>query len=275
MSGDPYENGEYVDEWGCRFVNIHRGIIGEVKEPLIEGEEWEDIDKLKPPAEMLNIDKEGVVSFCRQSEKFVIGGTCPRPWERLQFVRGTENLYIDLALKREGMFDALKTLHQFYCDELEAWGKTDVDGLMFMDDWGSQQSLLINPNDWVAIFKPLYKDYIDIAHTHNKKALMHSDGYILSIIPYLIELGLDAVNSQIFCMGVDKLEQFKGKITFWGEIDRQHLLPNGSLEDIAAAVKEVKKSLWSEGGCIAQCEFGPGANPDNVYQVFKSWNEVK
>ena len=102
---------------------------------------------------------------------------------------------------------------------------------------------------------------------------MHSDGCILDIIPDLIELGLDAVNSQIFCMGLDKLEQFRGKITFWGEIDRQHILPEGSVEDVKNAVKQVKSSLYDNGGVIAQCEFGPGSRPENVEAVFQQWNE--
>jgi uroporphyrinogen decarboxylase len=46
------------------------------------------------------------------------------------------------------------------------------------------------------------------------------------------------------------------------------------LQEIKEAVKSLKENLWSNGGCIAQCEFGPGANPSNVYNVFKTWNEV-
>ena len=38
-------------------------------------------------------------------------------------------------------------------------------------------------------------------------------------------------------MEFDKLYQFKGQITFWGEIDRQFLLPFGSMDQIAEAVK--------------------------------------
>ena len=75
-------------------------------------------------------------------------------------------------------------------------------------------------------------------------------------------------------MGADKLEQFKGKITFWGEVDRQHLLPNGSVEDIFNAVKSVYESLYQNGGCIAQCEFGAGAKPENVREVFNAWNKL-
>lgn len=103
---------------------------------------------------------------------------------------------------------------------------------------------------------------------------MHSDGHTLRVIPKLIDLGLDALNCQIFCMGAENLKPFKGKLTFWGEIDRQNLLPYGTREDIHQAVKSVYENLWQDGGCIAQCEFGPGASPDNVYQVFKSWEEM-
>ena len=165
-------------------------------------------------------------------------------------------------------------VHDYYCRLLTAWAETDVDGLWHMDDWGAQQSLLISPELWVKLFRPLYRDYIDIAHDHGKKVFMHSDGYIIEIISHLIDLGLDALNSQIFCMGVENLKQFRGKLTFWGEIDRQHLLPEGTTRDIEAAVRRVRENLWQNGGCIAQCEFGPGARPENVYTVFKAWEST-
>jgi uroporphyrinogen-III decarboxylase len=172
------------------------------------------------------------------------------------------------------MIEFMKRLHDFYCRQLTAWAKTDVDALSFMDDWGSQRGLLISPKLWVEYFKPMYRDYIDIAHSHGKKIFMHSDGHILAIYPHLIELGLDAINSQLFCMGLDNLAQFRGKITFWGEIDRQHLLPHGSVEEIDATVKKVYETLWQDGGCIAQLEFGPGCRPENAYQAFKTWDEI-
>ena len=72
-------------------------------------------------------------------------------------------------------------------------------------------------------------------------------------------------------MDMDELEQFKGKITFWGEIDRQHILPNGTVEDVREAVSKVQNHFWANGGVIAQCEFGPGAKPENVRAVFERW----
>lgn len=273
--GDPCEIGEYIDEWGCKFTNIHRGIIGEVKEPLVKDDDWGDADKITIPEGLLSFDINEVNRSCQKNSKFLFANACPRPFEQLQFIRGTADLYMDLMDPPKAMLEFIEKMHDFYCRLLSKWAKTDVDALNMMDDWGSQQSLLINPELWVKYFKPMYKDYIDIAHNHGKKIFMHSDGHILAIIPHLIDLGLDAVNSQIFCMGTDKLKQFKGKITFWGEIDRQHLIPEGTLPEIDQAVKSVYDALWQDGGCIAQCEFGPGGNPDNVYQIYKSWQNLR
>lgn len=269
--GDLHEVGEAYDAWACHFVNYQKGIIGEVKDPIVTDDTWTDTSRVHIPREWLTINVEKINAFCSNTDKFVITGACARPFEQLQFIRGTENLYMDLMFMPEGLKLFIQTMHEFYCELLEKWAETDVDAIMIMDDWGAQNSLLINPKMWVEIFKPLYKDYIDIAHKHGKKIFMHSDGYVLDIYPHLIEMGLDAFNSQVFCMGIDQLEDFAGQITFWGEIDRQHLLPNGTEEDIERAVQEVKAKLWKNGGCIAQCEFGPGANPNNVRKVFQTW----
>lgn len=274
-AGDAYVPGTSVDDWGCEFTSIQEGIIGEVKHPQIASEDWAEYENVHIPREWLSIDKEKINAFCRaNSDRLITCGCCPRPFEQLQFIRGTVNLYMDLMDMPENMEKFLGKMHAFYCELLEAWAETDVDVLNYMDDWGSQQSLLIPPTVWRRVFKPMYKDYIDIAHRHGKKIFMHSDGYTLEIIPDLIELGLDALNTQIFCMGAEKLRPFRGKITFWGEIDRQHLLPYGSEEDIVKAVSGVYENLWENGGCVAQCEFGPGGNPRNVRKVFETWDRL-
>lgn len=272
--GNAYKVGEYIDPWGCRFQNIHEGVIGEVKDPLVEDDDWEDADKITIPYHWLDFDINEVNAGCRNTDKFVFSGCCPRPFEQLQFIRGTANLFCDLLDRPSNMIRFMEKMHTFYCDLMEKWGKTEVDGLRFMDDWGSQRSLLIDPGLWDEIFLPMYRDYIDIAKRYHKKSFMHSDGHTLAIIPRLIDLGLDAINTQIFCVGPEKLEQFKGKITFWGEIDRQHLLVDASVPAVEAAVRDVKDRLWADGGCVAQCEFGPGGKPENVYAVYKTWQEI-
>lgn len=165
-------------------------------------------------------------------------------------------------------------MHDFYKRLLDTWARTDVDGLFFMDDWGTQLNLLISPDTWKALFMPMYRDYSDIAKKYGKKIFFHSDGNIEKIIPYLIDIGIDAVNSQVFCMGPENLAQYQGKITFWGEVDRQNILPYGNKDDVKAAVKRLYNAFWKNGGAIAQCEFGIGADPENVYTVFETWDQL-
>ena len=66
----------------------------------------------------------------------------------------------------------------------------------------------------------------------------------------------------------------KGKITFWGELDRQNLLVHGTREDIIRAVHQVYECFYAEGGVIAQMEFGPGAKPENVMIALEGWNKL-
>lgn len=271
-TGNFHGVGIYIDEWGNVFENLEEGIVGEVKQPVLVT--WDDVEKLRFPTGRLTVDVDQVNAFCRQTDQFVITSAPIRPFETLQFLRGSENLFIDLALEPPELPPLLDRIHQFFVDEFHAWVQTDVDALFFQDDWGAQNNLLISPDTWRRLFKPLYKEYIEIAHSHGKYALMHSDGNIEKIYPDLVELGLDAINSQIFIMDTEALaEQFAGKITFWGELDRQQVMSYGTPEQVDQAVRQFKELFYRDGGVIAQGSFGVGVNPTNVEQLFKSWEE--
>jgi len=271
--GDRYSPGIYVDEWGCTFNNLQSGTIGIVHKPLIT--DWKELDNFKAPESVLSLDREAVNAFCKESDGFVIAGTVVRPFERFQFIRTMEQALIDLMEQPSELFELLNLVHGLYCKEVEVWANTDVDAVALMDDWGTQNALIASPDIFREIFKPMYKEYVEIARQHGKYVFMHSDGYIIDIIPDLIEIGIDALNSQVFCMGVGELgERFRGKITFWGEVDRQHLLPHGTREEIEQAVHEIWHELYAEGGVIAQCEFGLEAKPENVFSVFETWDSI-
>ncbi|MBN1553244.1 MAG: methyltransferase [Phycisphaerae bacterium] len=278
VRGEPYEIGTYLDEWGCEFHSVQAGLVGEVKTPLIA--DISDRAKCEPPYETLPEDvsaaRDAVNRFRGESEKFVMAACCPRPWERMQFLRGTVNAMMDIMTPEDGGGELLRTIHEFYLAELEFWTATDVDAVMFMDDWGSQQAMLIPPRIWRELFKTLYKDYCDLAHSRGKFIFMHSDGCISEIYEDLVEIGVDAVNSQLATMNLaDLARRVKGEITFWGEIDRQHVLPSGDPRIARNAVREVAKYLYDPaGGIIAQFELGPAANPANAFAIYEEWEKI-
>jgi len=279
VRGDMYQEGTYIDEWGSIFYNIQSGAIGEVKTPAIDNLKL--IDKYTPPYEILPEDWDDaqrvVNQYCSQTDLFVMGNACPRPWERLQFLRGTDNAMMDILHPEEGVADLIQLIHCFYKKELEFWATTNVDSLRFMDDWGGQSRLLISPRLWRKIFKPLYYEYCEIAHRHGKFIFMHSDGFIADIYDDLIEIGVDAINSQLSLMNLEDLsKRAKGKITFHGEIDRQFVLPASNPQVGREAVRKIAKYLYDpSGGIIAQFEFGLAANPAIAIAIFEEWEAVQ
>lgn len=277
LSGDPFAEGIYVDEWGCVFTNINPGMIGEVKTPLIP--ELEDLSGLKPPYELLPKNEAAAIAqvneFCRNTDKFVFAGCNPRPWERYQFLRGTENAMMDMALREENVDVILAAITDYYVREIEFWCKTDVDGIAYMDDWGSQQALLIDPATWRELFKPIYRKFIDCCHAAGKFAFMHSDGNIEAILPDLVELGLDIGNFQIGCMNLEKVATVaKGKLTFFGEIDRQQVLTK-TPEAARTFVRNVARHLYDPaGGIVKELELGVLVEPETALTALREWDKV-
>ena len=110
-------------------------------------------------------------------------------------------------------------------------------------------------------------------HAAGKDVFFHSDGFIMDIIPDLIELGVEALISQLFCMDIEEIAAFfKGQLTFWGEIDRQQILPFGTVDEVRAAVQRVRAALDDgQGGVIAQCEWGLHDPRENIEAVFETW----
>ena len=271
--GNPYEPGTSTDEWGCIFENVLPGVHGEVRHPLLD--DYAKLPDIRPPVEFLEVDTDAANAFCRQTDSFVFASGWARPFERMQFLRGTENLLMDIAEENDGFHALVALVHGFFREQYERWAATDVDALVMMDDWGSQQALLISPVQWRRLFKPLYAEYVRIAHAAGKKFFMHSDGWILDLYEDLIEIGVDAINSQLFCMDIEEVgRRCQGRIAFWGEIDRQQILALGTPDDARAGVRRVKENLWKDGGCIAQFSFEGDTRIDNAEAVFDEWRRL-
>lgn len=266
--------GAYTDEWGSVWHLAEPGVVGEVKQPALP--DYSNLDRFQPPWELIeNRDFTHANQLAEASSSFVLAPCTARPFERLQFLRGTEAVFYDLAYGSKEFDRLLGMVHEYFLEEMRGWCHSAVDGIMFMDDWGTNTALLIHPRTWRKVFKPLYKDYVDLIHSAGKFAFFHSDGHIRAIYPDLVDIGVDAVNSQLFTMDIEELgREFRGKITFWGEIDRQYAMPFGKPEDVKKAVRRVRAALDDgSGGVIAQCEWGKDNPIENVRAVFEAWLE--
>ena len=102
----------------------------------------------------------------------------------------------------------------------------------------------------------------------------HSDGYILEIIPDLIELGVDVLNCQASVIGIKELSKFAGKIAFRTDIDRQNVLPYVSPGEVKDYVFKLFHQLGTPNGGIIACgEISEDVPLENIKAMYEAFNE--
>ena len=111
---------------------------------------------------------------------------------------------------------------------------------------------------------------------HDLKYCHHSCGGIRPIIPDLIEIGVDVLNPiQPLAAGMDPEElgiEFGKDISFYGGIDEQETLPNGTTEDVRNEVKSRINTLGKYNGYIVAPShaFQPDTPIENVIAVYET-----
>jgi uroporphyrinogen decarboxylase len=126
--------------------------------------------------------------------------------------------------------------------------------LCVTDDLGFQDRMAVSPEIYRKFLKPRHmKIYAAIKAKTKAKLFQHSCGSVYPILPDLIEEGIEVLNPiqpLATDMGADKLAEFKGQLCFWGGIDEQHLLPEGTPQQIKDEVKRVIDILAPGGGYV-------------------------
>jgi len=149
-------------------------------------------------------------------------------------------------------------------DKVEQWStglavqlvRAGVDAIWLGEDLGSQTSTLIAPEEWRTRFKPRHKRMIGEMKKENPDIIiiMHSDGAVAPLIDDFIELGVDVYNPvQPNVDGSDPQElkdKYGDRISFFGGIDQQELLPSGDTGRIREEIKRRIKILGKDRGYL-------------------------
>ena len=181
-----------------------------------------------------------------------IVGYGPGVFERGWMIRGFEDFMADLASEPRFAEELLDQVTHRQVELLEALCRLPVDGILFADDWGDQRDVTIGPELWRRLIKPRVARLYDAVHAAGKLAFQHSCGNVLAIVPDLIEIGLDCLQSlQPEAMPVYELKKRYGRdLLLWGGLGTQELLPFGTPEAIRKEARRLKKELGRGGGYI-------------------------
>ncbi len=271
-----YKEGLNYDDFGTLWNGSVKGLCGiPVEWPLEDWNsygdyKWPDFDTGPPQSRLYSGHMEGV------DDKYYSRGAWITFFEVMQQLRGMENLFMDLASKSREVYMLRDDLLDFNLRWIDKWLQYDYDGLHFADDWGAQKSLLISPEMWREFFKPAYRKMFETVSSAGVDVHFHSDGYIIDIIPDLIDIGVRVLNCQSSVIGMKVLQKnFSGKVCFRTDLDRQNIMPFGTPEDVKSHIMDVFDHLGTKkGGVIACGEIGPDTPLDNIkamYDAFMSY----
>ncbi len=243
-----------TDEWGNTWHRLDPTSKGEVAESVLDN--LDELDAYEFPDFSNPKDYESVREARRQHPGHWLVGAVPGfAFNISRKLRKLDQYLMDLALEP----GRIRILHD-RVDEVVAamirnYAEAGVDAIMFWEDWGMQNSLLIDPNVWKAEFFPRFEKLCAIAHDMGIKVMMHSCGQITSIVPWLCEAGIDTLQfDQPTLHGIDTLtaHQADHKITFWCPVDIQKTLQTRNENGIRAGARQMLDKLWKgRGGFIA------------------------
>jgi uroporphyrinogen decarboxylase len=139
------------------------------------------------------------------------------------------------------------------------------------DDVSTQLDMMISPALWREMLKPRLLRVIQTAKSVNPETLVfyHGDGNLQTIIPDLIEIGVDILNPvQPECMDPVKIkERYGERLSFWGTIGTQTTLPFGTAADIEKITRTMIETVGAGGGLLLA--------PTHVIEPDVPWENIE
>ncbi len=260
----PRQAGE--DEWGCFWQKPPEGSgISNMGQPT--GHPLRSLDAMDEIAWPDPTDEaryQGIESaLANAGEKYVLTGVAFTLFERMHFLRGMPELFVDMHENPRGVHELAERVLEFpirVAREIGRRFRGRVHGFTMTDDWGTQQAAFLSMPMWREFFEARYRRLFDAIHDAGMHAWMHSCGHINDVIGGWIDCGLDVVNlQQPRNLGIEEIgRRYRGRICFESLCDIQTTLPRGNEREI----REEAASLlahWAtpEGGFILS-DYGEG-----------------
>jgi len=284
---DKGDNWEYHDEWSFthHFPKTGGLWFSLVKHPM-ENIVPDEISRFNWPAasdkERIKGLREKAVRFKEQGKIVMLKGLCTGIFEMHQRFRGMTNALVDPLLYPEfsdlliGKIADLKI--EFWTIALAELADI-VDVIAEADDYGTQESQLIDPDHFRLYYKPHITRIIEAMRKNapSAKIMFHSCGNVRPIIPDFIEMGVNILNPvHINAAGMEpyQLKKDFGKdIVFWGGgVDTQKILARGTPVEVSDDVAKNIDALAPGGGFVfaAVHNIQSEVPPQNIISMVES-----
>ncbi len=289
------ENGYHKmrDEWGIEWwMPEEGGFYYDMRvHPLANITEVSELTNVRFPDPLDAGRFEGMAERAHElmnarQVAYVLGRNAPGIFEIAMWMRGFDHFYADMLgnpALAEALMDKVCEIKMHYWERaLETVGE-NVMIVSEADDLCGQFGPLVSPDLYRAMIKPrhtrLFSFIKQKARTH-VRIFYHCCGAVASLIPDLIESGIDILNPvQVGAAGMDtrELKRLYGKdLTFYGGgVDTQRVLPYGTVAEVRDEVRRRIEDLAPGGGFIFNTVHNIQADvpPENIMAMWETLQE--
>lgn len=290
---DDGDSWSFVDEWQCKhrmpkeeghyFSLCESPLAGtSLSKEAVDTLQWPDPSDPRRWAGL----REQALQFRNDGYAVVVRGLCAGILEMACRLRPMDQLMMDLAMGDEAAMHLLAKITElkarFWESALADLGDV-VDVVVEADDYGTQQSMLVSPDMYRRLLKPLQAELFTVIRNHLKDGFVffHSCGNVRGLIPDFIEIGVDILNPvHITATGMEPValkRDFGRDICFWGGgVDTQGVLPNGTPEQVREDVRRNVAALAPGGGYVFNTvhNIQPDVPPENIMAMLETLREV-
>jgi uroporphyrinogen-III decarboxylase len=259
------------DAWGCLWHFPGDYLDGQVIEHPLD--DWADWSSYRPPDPEDYTDwaqaRERIAEAKRQGRLAVGGVEHGFLYLRLQYLRGFEGLMLDIGEAKPQLSELIEVVTDYWAEVVRRWLDAGVDIVQFADDLGHQHALPMRPETWRQVILPSYRRLFALCREADVEVYLHTDGYIVDIIPDLIDAGVTILNPQDLVNGIERLRDLTwGKVSLDLDIDRQSVTVFGTPEEIDDHIGRCVRTLGSpQGGLSLIYGAYPGTPAENVGAV--------
>ena len=284
-----YDDGSYLDDYGCLmkpceyyYDNMNRPLEGDITVDDIKKNTWPDP---YAPGRTDSLREEALKLRETTDKALVADIMCGGPFEQSLWMRGWEDFLADLISEpylAEALMDRILEVDIGLWDVfLDAVGDL-VDVVCQGDDIAMQTGPIVAPELFHERVFKYHKQLYDFIKSKTKaKIFHHSCGGVYKLVPDLIAAGIDILNpiqTSAADMDVVRLKrEFGSELSFWGGLDTQKILPDGTPRQISDEVKRLVDVLGKDGGYV----FAPGHNlqalvpPENIKAMLDTINGLR
>lgn len=235
------------NKWGITFT-WPEGQIGSFPVHDDEHKVLKDITKWKEVVKAPSVfytDEEWAAAVAHansvdRKNKFVTAFCAPGIFEMTHHLMSMEDALMALYEEPEAMQELIDYIVEYeLAYAKEAIDHIHPDALFHHDDWGSQISTLISPAMFEEFFLPAYKKVYGFWKQNGVQLLVHhSDSYAATLVPFMIEMGIDIWQGAMTTNNIPELiKKYGGKISFMGDVD------SGVVDHVGWSHEEIAKYL--------------------------------